>query len=512
MPAKVTLEVRRGNLAGQKFVFDERTMCIIGRAKDCEIKIPKDENHRTISRHHCLLDINPPDIRVRDFGSLNGTYVNGKKIGQRQNDQKPEEAAVSSFPEYDLKDGDNIRLGSTIIRIGIFAPVVCANCAAEIPDSQQTDPQRVLDACLCKSCVAKIKQEDRDKASRKTLAEEVKLCAKCGRNVTGETGSNRQGEYICAACRANPFKLLDILLHQANTGNKDLAAIEGYQYIKELGRGGMGAVYLARHEKTNRQVALKMMLPKVAASSNATEKFLREIENTKALRHPNVVQLFDSGCSQGTFFFTLEYCEGGSVDKLMKQHGGRLPIDKAAPIVLQALDGLHYAHNVEIPFVKLKDGRIGRGRGLVHRDMKPQNIFLSASGNSFVAKLGDYGLAKAFDLAGLSGHTFTGEVFGTPMFMPRQQVLKYLEVRPEIDVWAMAATLYNMLTGYVPRNFSPKADVWQTVLQTDPVPIRKRKPDIPARVAEVIDHALIDKPEIGFKTAIEFKQALERAL
>src|ERR1700704_2250284 len=93
MPAKVTLTVTKGKLKGEEFVFDDRTTCIIGRANDCSPCVPDDQDHKTISRHHCLLDINPPDIRVRDFGSLNGTYVNGHKIGQRTRQQTPAEAA-----------------------------------------------------------------------------------------------------------------------------------------------------------------------------------------------------------------------------------------------------------------------------------------------------------------------------------------------------------------------------------------------------------------------------------
>ena len=157
-------------------------------------------------------------------------------------------------------------------------------------------------------------------------------------------------------------------------------------------------------------------------------------------------------------FFTLEYCDGGSVDRLMVRRGGKLAIGEAVPIILQTLDGLDYAHNAEIPNVKLKDGSIGRGRGLVHRDLKPQNLFLCTVGGTQVAKLGDYGLAKAFDMAGLSGHTYTGEVAGTPQFMPRQQVLRFKDLRPEADVWAIAAALYNMLTGRFPRDF-PKAAI-----------------------------------------------------
>ena len=225
-----------------------------------------------------------------------------------------------------------------------------------------------------------------------------------------------------------------------------------------------------------------------------------------------MVQLREAGCSQGTFFFTLEFCDGGSVDKLMARRGGKLSIDDAGPIILQALDGLHYAHGAEIPQVRLKDGKIGKGRGLVHRDLKPQNIFLSTASGTRVAKIGDYGLAKAFDMAGLSGHTFTGEVAGTPQFMPRQQVQRFKEVRPEADVWAMAAVLYNMLTGCYPRDFRKGCDPWQLILETSAVPIRRRNPAIPQRLAEVIDHALVDEPEVGFKSAAEFKQALVQVM
>src|ERR1700731_4906786 len=100
---------------------------------------------------------------------------------------------------------------------------------------------------------------------------------------------------------------------------------------------------------------------------------------------------------------TLDYCEGGSVADLMKQRGGVLPLDEAVEITLQALEGLHYAHNA-----------LGSGRGLVHRDIKPANLLLSGSGSGRAAKVGDYGLSKAFDDAGLSGGTRTGDKAGTP--------------------------------------------------------------------------------------------------
>src|SRR5262249_41686 len=157
-------------------------------------------------------------------------------------------------------------------------------------------------------------------------------------------------------------------------------------------------------------VALKVMLPRIAADERAQQLFLREADNTKALRHPNVVQLYDAGCLGGTFFLTLEYCDGSSVDQLLLQRGEPLTVEDALPLVLQALEGLEYAHNV-----------FGPGKGLVHRDLKPHNLFLANTGGARITKVGDYGLAKAFDLAGLSGQTRTGAVYGTPFFMPRQQ-------------------------------------------------------------------------------------------
>jgi serine/threonine-protein kinase len=258
-------------------------------------------------------------------------------------------------------------------------------------------------------------------------------------------------------------------------------------------------------------VALKVMLPQVAADERAVERFLREVEVMRGLVHPNIVRFHDSGCYERTFFFTLEYCNGGSVDQLMRLRGGTLPVDEALPIIDQVLDGLDYAHQVELVAMPLKDGGSAPGRGVVHRDLKPANIFLSSASKGVVAKVGDYGLAKAFDLAGLSGHTRAGALRGTPCFMPRQQVLRFKYAKPEVDVWAAAASVYYMLTGQYPRDFPPGEDPWLTVLQADPVPIRKRTARIPNRLAQVIDEALVDSPQICFKSALQLKLALQEA-
>jgi serine/threonine-protein kinase len=508
MPAKVTLTVSAGKLTGQRFIFAERTTCLLGRAGDCEPRLPDDEAHRGISRHHCLLDINPPDVRVRDFGSLNGTYVNGKKIGQRLPHQTPAEGARTPFPEHDLHDGDQIRLEATAFQVGISCPICCAhpNCLAEIAPQLAGPP----DENGCHWCPAHRKPVKRPRAEG--AAPKGRCCIHCGKDVGAEAGANRPGAVICTACQADPQRLLAELLARANRGDRDLVAIEGYTILRELGRGGMGAVYLARHDRTGEQAALKVMLPRIAAAPHACEQFLREVENTRALNHPHVVRLRDAGCSDGTFYFTLEYCDGGSADRLLRERGGKVSLAEAAPLILQVLDGLEYAHGVEVPNVRLANGSMGRGRGLVHRDLSPHNILLAGTGARRLAKVSDYGLAKAFDGAGLSGQTCTGAVAGKPSFMPRQQVVNFKYARPEVDVWAAAASLYWLLTGTTPRDFSEGRDWWQVVLQTDAVPVRRREPSIPPRVAEVIDKALEDRVKIGFASAAEFKRALVSVL
>ncbi len=451
MSSKVTLTITAGNLKGQEFTFDTRTTCIIGRAKDCHPKIPDDDNHRTISRYHCLLDINPPDIRIRDFGSKNGTFVNSEKIGQRESHQTPEEAAQIQFPEYDLQDGDEFTLSNTSFRVGLTLDPENAKTA-----QQQTPP---------------------------TIP------------------SNQE----------NLWEMLKAFLFKA-VGKNNIGTLGDYVLLKELGKGGFSLVYLAQHQETKEQVALKVMLPKVAANQRAVNWFMREIENMKVLKHPNVVGLKEFGYADETFFFTMEYCDGGSVVDLMAKRGvSTLPIAESVAIIIQVLDGLTYTHNAEIPNVRLADGSFAKGRGLIHRDLKPGNIFLANLGGKQVAKIGDYGLAKAFDQAGLSGQTMTGSQVGTPCFMPRQQVLDYKYAKPEVDVWAVAACLYVMITGYSPRNFVG-LDPFRAVLDNDAVPIGDRTSSIPQPLATVIDRALIDNPEIYYKSAVDFKQALLKTI
>lgn len=317
---------------------------------------------------------------------------------------------------------------------------------------------------------------------------------------------------MCTSCRSDPVSIVQSLVEGAQRGSHQLAAIKGFTIVRELGRGQMGIVCLARNDRSGQGVALKFLVPEVAADRRMVDRCTREAMNMLALNHPNIVQFLSFGSAHGTFFFAMEYCAGGTVEGLMAQRGGRLPVAEAGQIILRALEGLEYAHNAEVPNVQRPDGSIGKGRGIIHRSLSPKNLFVTSREPPRVVRIGDYSLSKAFDMAGLGGCTRTGMTFAKPLFVPRQQVIDFRYTNPDADVWAAAATLYNMLTGHTPRDFPRGKDPWQVVLNTAPVLLRVRDRTLPERLAEVLDRALDDSRELHFKTAAEFKKALAESL
>lgn len=458
MSGTVSLSVVEGPSAGKTFRFTERVIAIAGRADDCDPRIEENGQRALVSRHHCLFDVNPPSIRVRDFGSLNGTYVNDVSIGKREKGQTPEEGAKQTFPEQDLRHGDVIKLGTTVLRVDIQTP------------------------------------------SEFAMQPTMIRCTRCG--TVADFGADAGGDMLCEACRAKPDDVLGELLSQAAHGDPELTEIVDYEIVRELGRGGQGRVYLARHRTTGELEALKLLLAEVSVEQKARDNFLREISSIQALHHPNIVGFRQAGSSGGAFYFTTEFCGGGSVQELVQARNGPLGIDEAVPIALQALAGLAYAHNAFLgPDV----------RGLVHRDIKPSNLLLSGTKGNQTAKIADFGLAKAFDRAGLSGHSSTGAAAGTVNFMARKQLINYKYAKPDVDVWSMAATLYWMLTTRAPRHTPANTDPFLAVLQEPAVRIQERNSAIPSRLAEVIDAALVEKPASRINTAIDLANALRSA-
>lgn len=286
-----------------------------------------------------------------------------------------------------------------------------------------------------------------------------------------------------------------------------------FEIVRELGRGAQGVVHLARHMQTGEHVAIKQVSTTGAVDETARFAFRREFENIRALRHPNIVEFRGGSDGDNAFCFACEYCPGGSLERLAARLGGTVPVDLALSATLQVLSALSYAHRAVLPAAPRTDGVVASPRGLVHRDVKPANILLTAAtpDTGLTVKLADFGLAKAFENAGLSGHTRTGALGGTIPFTPRTQLLGYKYAGPEVDVWATAACLYWMLTGATPRDFPTRKDPVAVALRSPVVPVRDRQPSVPPRLATVIDEALVDTPHLALTTADELADALRNA-
>jgi serine/threonine-protein kinase len=474
MSSKIILTVTAGVLRGKTFEFSDHDRIFVGRSRDCHITLPDDD--RLVSRHHFMMEANPPQAALRDLGSKNGTYVNGVKHGGRELDESPEEGVKHEFPVVELKDQDVIRIGDTTMRVQVEQSAICASCGAEIPESERAESLHADSSYKCVKCRKKpITPVDGPKTGPKPPIEE---------------------EEPVKSYEEDGMALLMRILEQLRQPPDQAPEIPGYETVKLLGEGGMGKVFLLRNQKSGEKVALKIMHARIAVREDAKVKFQREIDGMNALRHPNLVELYEQGYADGTFYFLMEFCPLGDTAGWAEKRGGKLKLHEAGPIMLQSLKGLAFMHK----------------KRYIHRDLKPQNILLTGSERKLIAKVTDYGMSKNFDEAGLSGITMTGDVAGTIPFMSRDQVRDLKYSKPPVDVWSMGATFYNLLTGKFPRDFAPREDPIAQVLENPVIPIRKRDSSIPRRVAEVIDKALSDNVRKRYKDGGEMLAALEKVL
>jgi serine/threonine-protein kinase len=266
-----------------------------------------------------------------------------------------------------------------------------------------------------------------------------------------------------------------------------LPRISGYEVIEVLGRGGVGVVYKALHQRLNRHVALKMLLSGQHASPDELERFLREAEAVAGLRHPNVVHLYDVGEVEGKPYFTMEFIDGGSLARKLAE--GPMPAREAAALVAQIAEAMERGHR----------------SGIIHRDLKPGNVLLTADGTP---KVTDFGLARLESGAGL---TLSGAPVGTPSYMaPEQARGEKSQIGPATDVYALGAILYECLTGRPPFRAETATATLQQVLDEEPVRPAQLNPRI-QRDAETICLKCLEKdPRRRYVSAVALADDLHR--
>jgi serine/threonine-protein kinase len=263
----------------------------------------------------------------------------------------------------------------------------------------------------------------------------------------------------------------------------------GYEILGELGRGGMGVVYRARQVPLNRLVALKMILSGEHAGPEDLARFRTEAQAIARLQHPHIVQIHEVGEHDGRPFFSLEFCPGGSLER--KLAGTPLPPAEAAALVETLARAMHAAHQ----------------HGVVHRDLKPANVLLAEDGTP---KITDFGLAKKLDDA---GQTASGAIMGTPSYMaPEQAGGQTREVGPATDIYALGATLYELLTGRPPFKAATPLDTVLQVLHDEPVPPRQMQPKVPRDLETIGLKCLQKEPARRYGSAAELADDLRRFL
>ena len=341
-PARLTLEVTEGPHKGRIFSFQEHDSFIVGRSAQAHFQLPKKDSH--FSRIHFLIEFNPPYCRLVDMRSTNGTLVNGRRVARA-----------------DLKDGDLIQGGTTTIRVAVES---AAGKEAPLPETvtyRGAQTGGAVPAPIASAPIAPATDETIDRLidrllvdSRSTLRSESapssRACKACAATILETEGGPQTGdphpgdESLCTVCR--------------RAIESQPQPIAGYEIIRELGRGGMGIVSLARRTSDDALIALKTAIPDVAATPEDIAKFLREARILFDLNHLHIVRCVDVGDSTGYLYFAMEYVPGRDAHHLVREAGGPLSVGRAVRLTCQMLDALAYAH----------------ARRFVHRDIKPSNL------------------------------------------------------------------------------------------------------------------------------------------
>jgi serine/threonine-protein kinase len=424
------LRVVDGPSQGQLFTFAGPQMQILGRSDDAHLLIKDDQ----LSRLHVLLEIRPPACWLTDLNSRNGTMVNGQRVQSAE-----------------LHPGDTIQVGRSVVRVEIPA-------AAASPFATEPAVTRVVTV-----------------TGPLTAAPAVTGQAPAAHDPYA---TNASGAPLPEGFPPKPSLF---------------PRIEGHEIQRELGRGGMGVVYLARRADGTLS-AIKTVKPAVVIEERQLERFKREAAILRQLEHHHIVRFYDAGEADGLLFFAMEYIDGTDAARMLAEQG-RLPVRDAVLMICQLLSALKYAHD----------------RRFVHRDIKPGNILIGQEGGKKTVKLADFGLARVCQESQLSGITFDGEVGGTTAYLPPEQIKDFRNVSLASDQYATAATLYTLLTGkcvFDPRPGEPQATAIARVLQEPPVPIRHRQPDLPEELASIIHKALAKEPAERFPSVREFREAL----
>lgn len=372
--------------------------------------------------------------------------------------------------------GENLRFGEVAVRLGFLT-------VEQVQELLRIQREEVV---VCENCGTPYSTEGLPAGKRFR-------CRKCGHRITIPS----RGVEVSTSIEpeASPTKVEGVVTQMFGGAAED-GAVRGfgnYEIIEKIAQGGMGVIYKARQKGLDRIVALKVLLGGDAASEEMIKRFMLEAKSIAKLRHPNIVPIHEVGVFEGKHFFTMDFIHGKSLRALMNEQG-RISIPLALDIAKKVAYALDYAHN----------------KGVVHRDVKPENILLDETGEPVLT---DFGLAKNVEID--PNLTRAGMVMGTPAYMAPEQARGVRgEIDRRTDVYSLGAVLYEMLTGRPVYIFRGQIGL-QTLLKTiekEITPPRRFNPAIPREVEVIVMKALEKEPERRYQTALEFAEDIERYL
>ena len=263
--------------------------------------------------------------------------------------------------------------------------------------------------------------------------------------------------------------------------------LDKYEIVSELGKGATGTIYLARQASLNRNVVLKVLQKKYALDLDYITDFHKEAEHAAMLNHPNIVTIFDNGSEGDDHFIVMEYIDGKDLKTLIAEKG-KLGLDEFFDYATQIAEGLAYAHK----------------QGIIHRDIKPQNIFITQSKR---IKIGDFGISHRIDENSTASKEVKAQ--GTAKYMAPEQIKNKKNIDGRVDIYSLGCVFFEMLTGRPPFEGSTISEIIYKQLDGKLSPDWKK--DIPAPLADLVEKCLQKNPNNRFKSSFELLKALQKA-
>src|SRR2546429_8355848 len=310
----------------------------------------------------------------------------------------------------------------------------------------------------------------------------MKVCPVCQREYPNTMT-------LCSADAAMLQTVGDPLLGQTLAGK--------YKIDKLIKRGGMGAVYRGKHVLMDKTVAIKVLHPSLAVDDAVVARFSREAKAASRISHPHAVNVTDFGeAENGVVFLVMEYLDGQTLKEIIKSQGP-MPLARVVEIVRQVAGALDAAH----------------GQGVVHRDLKSDNIMLSQTTGADWAKVLDFGIAKIQQPEGIHDPDITAAnlVVGTPQYMSPEQCSQAGTIDARSDIYSLGVIVYEMLAGRVPFTGGSPTVIMMKQVQDQPPSVLQARPDLPTSVDRLLAKALAKQPADRFQTAGEFSAELSRA-